>query len=70
LLTVGPDVAKLLTVETLCEDVVGFVIIYVDRNVAEARKFKEFRRFGGPWKVHKEQWQGDIGGTLRGPSNG
>jgi hypothetical protein len=41
LLTVGPDVAKLLTVETLCEDVVGFVSLYLDGNGAEAGKFKD-----------------------------
>jgi hypothetical protein len=56
LFTVGPDVAKLLTVKTLCQDVVGFVSLYLDGNVAEAGKFKEFRGFGGPWKGHKEQW--------------
>jgi hypothetical protein len=70
LLTVDPDVAKFLTVETLCKDVVGFVSPYLDGNVAEAGKFKDFRIFCGPWKGHKEQWQGDIGGTLLGPSNG
>jgi hypothetical protein len=70
LLTVSPDVAKLLTVETLCKDVVGFVSPYLDGNVAESAKFEEFRGFGDPWKGHKEQWQGDIGGTLREPSNG
>jgi hypothetical protein len=69
LLTVGPDVAKLLTVETFREDVVGFVSLYLDGKVAEAAKFKEFRGFVGPWKGHKEQWQGDVCGTLRGPTN-
>jgi NhaP-type Na+/H+ or K+/H+ antiporter len=39
LFTVDPDVAKLLEVETLCEDVVGFVSLYLDGNVAEAGKF-------------------------------
>jgi hypothetical protein len=70
LFTVGPDVAKRLAVKTLCEDVVGFVSLYLDGNVAEAGKFKEFRGFGDPWKGHKEQWQGDVCVTLRGPSNG
>jgi hypothetical protein len=69
LLTVGPDVAKLLTVEALCKDVMGFLSLYFDRNVAEAGKFEEFRGFDGPWKGHKEQWQGDIGENLRGSSN-
>jgi hypothetical protein len=63
-------VAKLLTVETLRQDVVGFVSLYLDRNVAEAGKLEELRGFGGPWKGHKEQWQGDVGGTLRRASDG
>jgi hypothetical protein len=40
-------------VETLCKDVVRFVSLYLDGNVAEAGKFEEFRGFGGPWKGHK-----------------
>jgi hypothetical protein len=56
LLTGCSDVAKILTVKALCEDVVGFVSLYLDGNVAEAGKFEEFRGFGGSWKGHKEQW--------------
>jgi hypothetical protein len=42
LFTVGPYVAKLLAVKTLGEDVVGFISLYLDGNVAEAGKFKDF----------------------------
>jgi hypothetical protein len=55
LFTVGLDVAELLTVETLRQDVVGFVSLYLVRNVAEAGKVEEVRGFGCPWKGHKEQ---------------
>jgi hypothetical protein len=53
LFAVGPDVAKLLAVETLGQDVIGFVSLYLDGNVAEAGNLEELRRFGGPWKGHK-----------------
>jgi quercetin dioxygenase-like cupin family protein len=36
LIAVGPNVAKLLAAETLRQDVIGLVSLYLDRNVAEA----------------------------------
>jgi hypothetical protein len=70
LLTVGPDVVKRVAVGTLCEDIVGFISLYLDGNVTEAGKFKQFRGCCGPWKGHKEQRQSDVTRTLRGPTNG
>jgi hypothetical protein len=68
LLAVGPDVAKLLAVVTLGEDVFLFISLYLDGNVAESGKFKELYGFCRPWRCHKEQGKGKV--MFEGPSWG
>jgi hypothetical protein len=38
--------------------------------VGEAGKFKHFWGFCVPWKGHKEQGQGNVGGTIQRPTSG
>jgi hypothetical protein len=42
LLTVSPDVAKLLAVEALCQGILGFVCLNFDGDVAEGRQLEYF----------------------------
>jgi hypothetical protein len=49
LLTVCPDVAKLLAVKALSYGGLGFVCLYLNANVAEAGQFENFLGFLSPW---------------------
>jgi hypothetical protein len=53
LLTVGPDVAKLLAIKALGEGRFGFVCLCLDASVAEAGEFEYFLAFFGHWEGNK-----------------
>jgi hypothetical protein len=52
-------VAKFLAVVALGKGVLGFVGLYLDRDVAEAGQLEYFLGFNGPGKCDKEQREGN-----------
>jgi hypothetical protein len=69
LLAVRPDVAKRLAVVTLRKGVLGFVIHFLDGNMAEAGQFEIVPGLCCPWLCNKEQGQGNGFGTIGGPTS-
>jgi hypothetical protein len=54
----------------MCKGVLGFIVLYLDGNMAEAGQFENILGLCHPWQCNKEQGQGNEFGSIRGPTSG